>query len=193
MVNAQKYVFYLHGAILEGENPQAKGEIFGKYQYHDILDSFRKAGFEVVSEIRPSDATITGCARKVADQIQKLIWNGTPAGNITVVGGSKGALIAMYVSTYMKNRDINFVFLAACNAANFQSNPDLRFYGNILSIYESSDEIGETCSRFKERSKETLHHYREIELSTGMGHQFLWKPLPEWINASTAWANGKYE
>lgn len=193
MVNAQKYVFYLHGAILEGENPQAKGDIFEKYRYNDILNSFRKAGFEVVSEIRPSDATITGYARKVADQMQKLIQNGAPAGNITVVGGSKGALIAMYVSTYMKNRDINYVFLAACNAANFQSNPDLRFYGNILSIYESSDDIGETCSRFKERSKEAIHHYKEIELSTGMGHQFLWKPLPEWINPSIAWANGKYD
>jgi hypothetical protein len=193
VVNAQKYVFYLHGAILEGENPQAKGEIFERYRYTDILNSFRQAGFNVVSEVRPGDATVTGYARKVSDQIQKLMEKGTRPGNITVVGGSKGALIAMYISTYLKNRDINYVFLAACNSGNFQSNPELRFYGNILSVFERSDDIGKSCAQFQERSKNSIHHYQEIELNTGLGHQFLWKPLAEWINPSVAWANGMYE
>lgn len=190
---SKKYVFYLHGAILEGENVSAKGEIFTQYQYAEILSAFRDAGFEVISEVRSADATVTGYARKVADQIQKLITEGTPANYITVVGGSKGALIAMYVCTYLKNREVNFVFLAACNDGNFRANPDVRFHGNVLSIYEESDGIGESCLAFQKRSAESISHYKEIELNTGLGHQFLWKPLPEWINPSVAWANSEYE
>ena len=132
-------------------------------------------------------------AQKVKSQIDDLLKKGVDAKNITVVGASKGALIAMYVSTFLKNKDVNFVFLAACNDDNFESFPDINFYGNILSIYEKSDDIGESCVRFKSKSSSTINHYKEIEVNTGKQHGFLFQPYPEWFKPTVKWANGDYE
>jgi alpha/beta superfamily hydrolase len=115
------------------------------------------------------------------------------AKNITVVGASKGAVIAMYVSTFLKNKEVNFVFLAACNDGNFEGFSDIQFYGNILSIYEKSDDIGESCIRFKNKASTTINHYKEMEINTGLQHGFLFRPLAEWMKPAIAWANGHYE
>jgi hypothetical protein len=146
-----------------------------------------------MSEIRKPNTDIEAYAHQVADEISGLLKKGVEAKNITVVGASKGALIAMHVSTFMKNRDLNFVFLAACNDGNFGSFPDIHFYGNILSIYEKSDDIGESCIRFKEKAGTTINHYKEIEINTGLQHGFLFRPLPEWMKPAINWANGKYD
>ena len=37
-----------------------------------------------------------------------------------------------------------------------------------------------------------IKHFKEIELNTGMGHGFLFKPLKEWIEPTIKWANGNY-
>jgi hypothetical protein len=190
--SAPKYLFYLHGAVLEGESPDAGSSIFKEYQYKEILNGFREAGFTVESEVR-SGGNIGEYAKKVGQQVTSLLNKGVKPEHITVVGGSKGALIAMHVSSLLKNKNINYVFLAACNDGNFNSFPDLRFYGNILSIYEKSDGIGESCIAFKNKSSASINHYQEILLHTGQGHQFLWKPMPEWMKPAISWANGKYE
>lgn len=113
------------------------------------------------------------------------------ASDITVVGASKGAVIAMHVSGISKSKDLNFVYLAACNSGNDEAYPELKFYGNILSIYESSDQIGGSCIRFKERSASTISDYKEIEINTGRSHGFLYQPLPVWMQPTVAWAIGK--
>ena len=190
---AQKYVFYLHGAIVEGQGDGVVSPYFGKYQYEDILQAFRKAGFTVKSEVRKANTDIPSYAKNIAKQIEELLQQGTPPKNITVIGASKGALIAMHVSTFLHNSDINFVFLAACNDGNFDSFPAISFYGNILSIYEKSDNIGESCIRFKNKSQAGIKNYKEIAINTGLQHGFLFKPLPEWVDPAIAWANGNYQ
>lgn len=35
-------------------------------------------------------------------------------------------------------------------------------------------------------------HFKEIELNTGMGRGFLFKPLKVWIEPTLKWANGNY-
>lgn len=190
--SAQKYLVYLHGAIMEGQTGNAKTP-GAEYEYDAIIKTFKDANFTVISEIRKDNTNVVTYARQVAGELDILLKKGIKPGDITVVGASKGALIAMYVSTFKQNPDMNFVFIAACNNTNFESFHDIRFVGNILSIYEKSDGIGEPCIQFRNKSKETISHYKEIELNTGLQHQFLWKPLPEWTKPTIDWANGKYD
>jgi hypothetical protein len=143
----------------------------------------------VISEVRQKDCAVITYAVKVKRQIDSLLKIGVKANDITVIGASKGSLIAMYVSTYSKNKEINYVFMAACYAN--EPNTELNFYGNILSIYEKSDGAG-TCLSLKNEST-GINHYKELELTTGLRHGFLYKPLSEWINPTLKWANGDYK
>lgn len=192
-VSAQQYIFYLHGMIVENQGADAESPYFGAYRYYDILDTFRKAGFTVMSEVRKPNTDIKEYAGIVATQINRLLKKGIEPQNVTVIGASKGALIAMEVSSVLQNKAMNFVFLAACNDGNFQHFPNLTYYGNILSIFEKSDDIGGSCISFKERSGTNINHYKEIEINTGLQHGFLFRPLPEWTLPSINWANGMYD
>src|ERR1051325_11963678 len=97
---AQKFVFYLHGAIIEYQGANAVDTIngFGAYRYTDILDSLRKRNCTVISEVRKPNTEIKHYAQKVATQIDSLLKKDIHPENITVIGASKGTVIAMYVS-----------------------------------------------------------------------------------------------
>jgi hypothetical protein len=191
----QLYLFYLHGRIVEDKGPDAVDTIrgFGAYQYKDILDTFRKEKFIVISEVRQKNTDVEEYAGKVKRQIDSLLHKGMPTVSITVVGASKGAAIAMLTSSLLKNKDVNFVFMAGCNDDNFNRLPRIDFCGNILSIYERTDDIGKSCTPVKNCSLQKIPHYKEIELNTGLKHGFLYKPLPEWVEPVIQWAKGNYE
>jgi hypothetical protein len=195
-ISGQPYLFYLHGRIVEDQGIHAFDSVngYGAYQYEDILNTFRKAGFTVLSEVRQKNVNPLEYANKVVNQIDSLIRKGIKPNDITIVGASKGAIIAMFVSTYLKNKDVNFVFLAGCADEILQRFPAIEFCGNILSIYEESDDKGGlSCFKFKDRTTLTMPHYKEIELNTGLRHGFIYKPLPEWIGPAVKWANKNYE
>lgn len=194
VIFAQNYLFYLHGKIVEDQGIHAIDTVngYGAYQYEDILGSFRKANFIVLSEVRQKDTDPFNYAHKIVNQIDSLITKGVKPNNITVVGASKGAIISMFISSYLKNKDVNFVFLAGCNK-DIVKLPEIQFCGNILSVYESSDDIGQSCFTLKENSHLTVPHYKEIELKTGLKHGFLYKPLPGWIDPAIKWANNNYQ
>lgn len=187
----QKHIFYLHGRIVElqGANAYDSLQGYGAYQYNAILDSLKKAGFKVHSEVRPANTEISVYARKLKAEIETLISDGVNPSDITVIGASKGAMIAMLVSSLCKNENLNFVFMAGCSGSIHREFPGIEFYGNILSIYEKSDTIGGSCESLKNESKH-LHHYKELELNTGMRHGFIYKPLSDWMKPSVSWANG---
>jgi hypothetical protein len=188
----QKYVFYLHGKIVEDQGPNASNGAFGKYEYDNILAKFREAHFTVLSECRKPNTDVKEYAHKVVSQIDSLLKGGAKAEHITVVGASKGALIAMYVSTYLNNPKVNFAFLSSCNDYVFTADNDIAFCGNILSIYEKSDEGNQSCEKFKSNSKRSMPHYKEIEINTGLHHGYLYKPIPEWMSPAIKWANSDY-
>ena len=195
IITGQHYLFYLHGKIIEDQGVNAIDTIngYGAYQYEDILNAFRKANFTVLGEVRPKDTNPVEYAHKVVHQVDSLLQNGVKPNDITVVGASKGAIISMFISSYLKNKDINFVFLAGCNDGILNSFPEIQFCGNILSIYERSDDIGHSCSKFEKRTLLAIPHYKEIELNTGLKHGFLYKPLPEWIEPAIKWAENNYQ
>lgn len=189
-VNAgARYLFYLHGKIIEEKGIRPTDPKFGVYEYEQILDALKSEGFIVISEPRAKGTDVQEYARKVVGQIQALIERGVPAQNITVVGASKGAVITMLVSTGLKNRDANFVIMSNCNDWVLK-NYNVDLYGNVLSLYDYKDEFGETCRKFFDKAS-GLNRSSEIVLKLGTGHAVLYKPLREWIDPTVQWAEGR--
>lgn len=182
----QRYLFYLHGRIIEEKGIRPTDERFGVYEYEAILQALADRGFVVISEARPKGTDGKQYAPKVVGQINALLKAGVPPQHVTVIGASKGAVITMLVSTLLKNRDVNFVIMSNCNDW-VQKNFEIDLHGNVLSIYDMNDEFGDTCQKFFERAT-GLNRRKEIELKLGTGHAILYKPLKEWIDPAVEWA-----
>jgi hypothetical protein len=185
-----RYLFYLHGRIIEEQGVRPTSPQHGVYEYEQILETFRDAGFVVISEARAKNTDPERYAEKVVAQIKNLLKAQLPPDQITVVGASKGAVISMLVSTYLKNREVNFVLLASCNDDMFKRF-DINLWGNVLSIYDVKDEYGQSCQKFFDKAT-GLNKHKEIEVRLGIGHGLLYRPIKEWIEPTIEWARNSY-
>jgi len=183
-----KFLFYLHGRIVEIKGIRPTSPIYGVYEYEKIVEALKNRGFIVISEARARNTHAGQYAQKVVSQVNRLLEAGVPASNITVVGASKGAFIAMIVSTMLQNKEINFVFLAGCSDSIRKF--DLNFSGNILSIYDEKDQLVGSCQNYFKQSI-GINRQKEIMLKIGTGHGIVYKPLKEWIDPVVQWASGK--
>ncbi len=182
----EHYLFYLHGRIVEEQGAEAVSERFGPYAYEEILQAFSDLGFTVRSEVRERNTDIHEYADHLSGQIKELLNAGVAPQRITVVGASKGAVIAMLVSTKLQNPEVNFVLIAGCN--NWaEENLAINLCGRMLSIFEKSDEIGRSCQPIFSASQ-CRPITQEIGLNTGKAHGVLYQPLPEWVEPTVVWA-----
>jgi hypothetical protein len=184
-------MFYLHGIIIEDQGIPAISPDYGEYEYGAILERLRGYGIVIISEQRPKDTDGEAYARKVADQVMTLLSAGVPAKNITVVGASKGAGIAIYVSHFLENEEINFVIMAICHPdeVEYLKQNQIYLHGNVLSIYDSVDEFAGSCQElFSFSEGKGISRYDEVVLNLGTGHGILYKPLDEWIIPTVQWA-----
>ena len=181
-----KYLFYLHGQIVEELGIRPEHPQWGIYEYEQILDSLKHAKRVVISEARPKGTDVEEYAQKIRKQVAILLAAGVGANQINIVGASKGAIIAMRVSTLLKNKNLNFVTISACNEWVL-NNYDFNLYGNILSIYEASDSRNGSCEAEYFRRSEGINRFEEIKLKTGLGHGLLYKPLRAWIGPTVEW------
>jgi len=186
--NSTKYVFYLHGRIVEIQGANAVSTKYGKYEYHRIIEKLKGKNVRIISEVRPKDTRITPYAKKVVKQIDSLINKHVSAKNITVVGASKGAIIAMQVSTLLKNKNVNFVLIAGYSKS-IENNFNFNLYGNILGFYEKSDSIAGMSYKSLIKRSTGVSKFKEIELNTKLGHGIVFKPLKEWIEPTKEWIN----
>jgi hypothetical protein len=180
------YLFFLHAKIVEDLGLRPTSPRYGVYEYEEILNAFRDNGFVVISEARPKDTAPEPYVIRLIGQIRVLLHAGVPPQRITVLGASKGAVLAMLVSSQLKNKRVNFVIMSNCNdwvRLNFK----IDLHGNVLSIYDINDEFGQSCQPFFEQST-GLNRYREIKLEIGAGHGILFKPLQEWVTPVIEWA-----
>ncbi|WDF61387.1 alpha/beta hydrolase [Flavobacterium sp. KACC 22758] len=189
----QRYIFFLHNKFIEENDLNTAHPEYGKAEYNEILASFRKDNFIVFSEKRKKNTNAADYAEKIVKQIKNLLKKGVSPNKITVIGTSKGGYIAQFVSTYLANPDVNFVFIGCFRDVDIEEIPDINFCGNILTIYEKSDIYGVSAVRRKETSKLKVNHFKEIELNTNLKHGFLYKALDEWIVPCKKWANGNYQ
>ncbi|NRF40415.1 alpha/beta hydrolase [Pedobacter foliorum] len=191
--SAQDYIFFLHNKFAEDHPLTEEHPEYGKTQYLEILSKFKQAGFRVISEKRAPNTDVGAYSKKVVLQIDSLLKLGVKSDHITVIGTSKGGYIAQYVSSTLKNPNLNFVFIGCYRDKDLIAFPGINFCGNILTIYERSDEYGVSAVRRKETSNLKISNFKEIELNTGLKHGFLFKPMKEWINPSIQWARRNYK
>jgi len=100
----------------------------------------------VISQARLQNTDGVDQAKKIAEQVTTLNA-GVPAKNITVVGASKGASIAMFVSHLVESQEINIVIMAICHLDIVKDlkQGQISLFGNVLSIYDSADELAGSC------------------------------------------------
>ena len=188
----KKYMFYLHGKIIEDQGVPAISPQFGEYEYDAILQTLSENGFYVISEKRAENTNSSEYSRVVVKQINELIAAGVPAQNITIVGASKGAAITVLISHFLKNEDVNFVLLAICHPDIVKDfiHDEVSLKGNILSIYDQADEMAGSCRKlFSYSEGKGISRYEEIVLDIGTGHGVLYQPLEEWVNPTVELAN----
>jgi hypothetical protein len=188
---ARQYLFYLHGKIIEDQGIPAVSPDYGEYEYAVILQRLAGYGFAVISEQRPKNTDVVAYATKIMEQVKELLNAGVPAENIIVVGASKGAGIAIYISHYLENEKVNFVLLGTCqpdDVASFKQE-NIYLFGNVLAIRDSTDQLSGSCQDlFAFSAGKGLARYEEIVLHVGTGHGILYKPLDEWIVTAVEWA-----
>lgn len=182
-----KYLFYFHGMFLENNPLEALHPQNGKFEYAKIKEAFRSKGFTVISEQRPKGTDAQAYASKIVSQIRTLIAKGVSPNKITVVGGSKGSYIAQFVSTQLQNRYVNYSILAGCSETSSYK-PSIHLSGNVLSVYEASDTLAQSCQYLKD-SAGVLGEFKEIKVELGVQHKIVFQPYPEWVNPTIEWAN----
>ncbi|MCL5247574.1 alpha/beta hydrolase [Cellulophaga sp. 20_2_10] len=190
--NEDRYIFFLHNRFIETHELNELHPEFGRTEYKEIVSEFEKNGFKVISEKRNGNVNARDYAVGIKSQIDSLLKTGIEPQKITVVGTSKGGYIAQYVSTLANNQNLNFVFIASFRNNDIQDIPEINYCGNILTIYEKSNPFGVSSLERKKTSDCVINQFKEIELNTGMGHGFLFKPLKEWIEPTIKWANENY-
>lgn len=181
-----QYIYYLHGRIVEDSGPRGISPRYGAYDYPGILAALAGRGATVISEQRPRNTDPAAYADKIAAQVRARIAAGVPAARITVIGASKGSVIAALVSTRLQLADVRYVLIANCNDWLIRTHHP-RLSGAILSIYEASDDVGGTCRPLVARSP-TVQRFREVRLATGLGHGIVYRPLAAWVKPTLDWA-----
>jgi hypothetical protein len=189
---AKKYIFYLHGRIIEEQGIRPVSDKYGTYEYEKILNSLAETGFNIISEPRQKNTDSFEYAKKVVAQIDSLLKFGVPTKNITVIGASKGAVIAVFISHILKREESKFVIMAICNEqmASFWKENKIILWGKILYIFDTNDEIAGSCESYLDILKsDGLKEYKEIEVKLGLGHGLLYSPFKEWVVPALEWAN----
>ncbi len=181
----KKHIFYIHGQIIEIQGKNAFSEEFGKYEFDSIIQAIKVENAILHTEIRNKNVDVKAYTLKISKQIDSLVELGTKPVDITVIGASKGAIIASNISDLNTNA-INYVLLAGNNDYQ-EANNDWEFHGQVLCIYDLSDEIaGKNYDHWKSKKNHTTK-FEQLELKTNLGHGFLYQPLKDWIIPTKKW------
>ena len=180
----EKYVFYSHGFIVEGDNPMPVNPHWGMYDFPKIKELLADEKYNLIAYHRPKDTDPKEFAKKLANDIKMLADQGVKYENITLIGFSRGGAITVLTSHYVQSDKMKSIILAGCGKFE-KSNTDVKVHGNIYSIFETSDGVG-SCQYLINRS-EKVKSFEEIAISTGKGHGAFYNPLPEWVEPVKKW------
>lgn len=180
-----KHVFYLHGRIIEQEGTNAVSDVYGAYEFDNILKALAMDNTIVHGDVRTENVDARGYAQSISKEINTLIQSGIKPTDITIIGASKGAIIAAHLSDINAN-PINYVLLAGNNTYQEENNNWI-LHGQILCIYEVSDTIAGKDYNHWNNTKNNTTLFEQIELNTGLGHGFIYRPIKEWMEPTRAW------
>jgi hypothetical protein len=182
-----RFVFYIHGKIIESQGVDPVSPQFGLYEFTDILNYLGESGFTTIGDVRSGPTDVDTYSNYVVWQIESLLTAGVPEENITVIGFSKGGYITMLVSSKLGKTKVNFVIIAICNEETIASS-DLSLGGRILSLYELSDEYGSSCSPLLDKSPHIVE-FGEVQFETGKEHGAFYTADPIWLDLMIQWIN----
>jgi hypothetical protein len=185
-----RYLFYLHGKIIEDRGLPAISPEYGEYELIAILEALEAGGYEVISEQRAAGTDSVEYARRVAGQVTLLLTNGVPPTAIVIVGASQGAGIAIQVSHFLGNDKINYVLLSICSPETVQEliEAEIHLSGSVLSIYDAGDALAGSCQALFDYSEDKgTCQVEELVLHLGLGHGMLYQPLSEWVLPTLDW------
>ena len=80
---------------------------------------------------------------------------------------------------------MKYVVMGGCWPDTHKDYQTIELYGDFLSIIESSDPHG-TCSKIFEGRKQ-IKGYKEVTLTMGLSHGFIYKGYKEWIDPIVKW------
>lgn len=195
-----RYLFYLHGSGIDKE-----GVVRALENFKGNTQAFAERGFIVVAEVRPRwtinnfPEDFEAYARKIANQVNKLLAAQVPPRNITVAGYSRGGMIALMASGFVSNPEVGYALLAGCvsekgiyrraqQAFIAEYAPKIR--GRFFSIFDAFEKDHDSCSAFLTAPAEKPAFSEKI-LQTGKGHQLFSEPLDIWIRPVTDWATAE--
>jgi hypothetical protein len=180
----ERYVIYSHGLIVEGDDPKPVSPKYGQYDFPAIKQAlFNQGGFNLIAYQRPKSAD-NSYADMLQSWVRRLLDAGIKPSRITLVGFSRGAQLTALASNGLATAGINTALMAICEAGEVSHAPGLNLGGNLLSIYETSDELG-SCEKLTAKSH--LKSFKEVAISTGKKHGAFFQPLPEWMRPLKAW------
>jgi hypothetical protein len=180
----ERYVIYSHGLIVEGDDPRPISPKYGQYDFPGIKQAvFSGGGFNLIALQRPK-STDDSYADTLKSWVRRLVDAGVRPSRITLVGFSRGAQLTALASNDLAAVGINTALLAICEDGEIAQTPGLILGGNLLSIYETSDELG-SCAKLAASSH--LKSFEEVSISTGKKHGAFFQPLPQWLRPLKAW------
>jgi len=191
----KQYLFYLHGAWIERNGLQRPHPQFGEYAYKAIVSALEERGFSVISEARRQRVSLSAYADFVSEQVSALLQAGVPAEKITVVGHSKGGVMALAVASRLRQAELNYAILAGCGIEGtrfgrsyerFVADEASLLKGRLLSLYDAEDAFSGSCSAAFSAATGLIT--RETRFQTGKGHGLFYQPEAEWIDEVTRWA-----
>jgi hypothetical protein len=180
----ERYVIYSHGLIVEGDDPRPVSPKYGQYDFPAIKQAlFSQGGFNLIAYQRPKSSD-DSYADMLQAWVRRLVDAGVKPSQITLVGFSRGAQLTALASNGLTSAGINTALMAICEDGEVSHAPRLNLGGNLLSIYETSDDLG-SCGKLAARSH--LKSFKEVAISTGKKHGAFFQPLPEWIAPLKQW------
>lgn len=182
-----RYVFYLHGQIVQDVGPRPTHPQYGLYDYPLILETLASHGLTVISERRSKGTDRAKYAKSIVKQVGALLDNGVAPEKITVLGFSAGGIITILASSMMPDAEINFVIMASCSEWTVDA-PDLRLNGRVLSVYELSD-FAYSCKELASRPPGPSD-YQDIAIDTGKEHGAFYLPDDAWVLPVVDWIKG---
>jgi hypothetical protein len=183
---SERYVFYSHGLIVEGDDPRPVSPDYGIYEFVKIKEAlFAEGDFNLIAHHRPAKTDIDSYVEKLESWVHQLLDAGVESSRITLVGFSRGGHLTAFASGKLNETGINTALLATCMEGDIPFGPQLNIGGHLLSIWESSDVMG-TCSTLESHSSK-LTSFNEFSISTGLTHGAFFQPLPEWLTPLKEW------
>lgn len=183
--NQKKHIYYLHGRIIEIQGKNAVSEEYGKYEFDSIVNALSGSKNSVSAEVRTENVDYLEYAKIVSKEIDSIVKLGVKPIDITVIGASKGAIIASHISNINVN-PINYVFLAGNNKYQ-ETHNNWKFHGQVLCIYDLSDTIAGRNYDYWKNNENYTTKFEQLEIKTHLGHGFVYKPLDVWIEPTRKW------